>query len=306
LKRGDACKTALILIFMQDRFSPSKTFLNQNHQTQSSSDSLINTGQIITEPSLDLIIDDSISEGAVSEEEELKADQDKNASTTKKFNLRHIFRAGAVVWTKYNGQDYYLVFKSHTRPSRGTQLPGGRVERYENSAHAVLREVKEETGIDTKIVCPLGFAFFQSPVDKYSSLAIYYILRPTQKQDVLHRWKFVDKDKTHQELECWFVNANEPADFLASGQGEVVNMFKQWLEEHKRPEKEYAPNNTVSKTPKKVYNSNSKLNANQSISSLMSTNEESKNKDLTNPSNNQKASKKRGFKFPPKRLKGRR
>ncbi len=153
---------------------------------------------------------------------------------TKSFQLKHVFRAGAIVWTKFKGKDYYLVFKSYSRPTRGIQLPGGRIERNENPVNTVIREVKEETGIDTKIICPLGYVFVENEKDNYSNLQIFYLLRPIYTVNIFEKWKHIDRDKTKQELECWFVNAEESNDFLVESQINIVNIFKKWLIDHKK------------------------------------------------------------------------
>jgi 8-oxo-dGTP pyrophosphatase MutT (NUDIX family) len=151
------------------------------------------------------------------------------------FSLRHVFRAGAVVWCKNKGKDYYVVFRSHTRPNRGIQIPGGRIEKHENVGHTILREVYEETGLRCDIVCPLGFIYFQNEKDNYSNMQTYFIIKPIYPIDVQNKWKYTDKDSTKQELECWCVPVEKPADFLASGQSQVIDMFRKWLEDHKKP-----------------------------------------------------------------------
>jgi len=163
----------------------------------------------------------------------------KGHSINKKFRLKHVFRGGAIVWSKFQGKDYYVVFKSKSRPNRGTQLPGGRVERYENPAKTILREVKEETGVETRIVCPLGVIYYENEDDNYSSLQIYYLVRPIHPMDVTKSWKYIDKDYTQQDLECWFENTEKPTDYLAAGQDQVVEMFKSWLDEHKKDQFAY-------------------------------------------------------------------
>jgi ADP-ribose pyrophosphatase YjhB (NUDIX family) len=150
------------------------------------------------------------------------------------FRRRHVFRAGAVVWTKFRGQDFYLVFRSLNRPYRGIQIPGGRVEKVENTAQAILREIKEETGLDTKIVCPLGYMFFNNEEEDYSNLQIYYIVRPLQTVDVTKSWYHTDQDETRQRIKCWWVSVEEDCSFLSHHQHEVILMFRQWLEEHKK------------------------------------------------------------------------
>jgi 8-oxo-dGTP pyrophosphatase MutT (NUDIX family) len=156
-----------------------------------------------------------------------------SSSIVKKFNLKHIFRGGAVVWTKYKQKDFYLVFRSNSRPQRGIQLPGGRIEREENPAEGILREVKEETGLSTKILCPLGLVYFENIKDNYSNLQIYYILKTLKPINPAQKWHYTDKDNSHQELECWFEPIEKDLGFLANGQNEVIEMFKKWLEDHK-------------------------------------------------------------------------
>lgn len=155
--------------------------------------------------------------------------------TAKKFSRRHVFRAGAVVWTKHKGKDYYVVFRSLSRPYRGVQIPGGRVERVENVAQTILREIREETGLDTRIVCPLGYMFFENSDDDYSNLQVFYIVRPLQPVDVNKKWQFIDRDESQQKVECWCAPIEENHDFLSHNQGQIIDMFRQWLDEHKKP-----------------------------------------------------------------------
>jgi 8-oxo-dGTP pyrophosphatase MutT (NUDIX family) len=170
---------------------------------------------------------------------ELNTVQYPNAVTyVKRYSLRHVFRAGAIVWVKRGGVDYYLVFRSFTRPNRGIQIPGGRIERYENLAQTVTREIEEETGVKTKIVCPLGFAYFEDPDRDSSNLQIYYIVRPVHRVDVTKKWTFIDKDKTKQKLECWWVPVQEDTSFLSVGHDKIVHMFRDWLVDHKPEEQE--------------------------------------------------------------------
>lgn len=159
----------------------------------------------------------------------------KNAmSVAYKFSLRHVFRAGGIVWAKDKGKDYYLVFKSLSRPNRGTQIPGGRVERYENPGQAVVREVKEETGMDVHIVCPLAMGFFENKDSNHSNMQIYYIVKPNKPISINKVWQFIDKDETKQKMECWFEPVEKDTEFLAVGQDKIIDMFKQWLVDHKK------------------------------------------------------------------------
>jgi 8-oxo-dGTP pyrophosphatase MutT (NUDIX family) len=159
----------------------------------------------------------------------------------KKFSLRHSFRAGAIVWTKdrNTNTDHYLVFKSYSRPARGVQLPGGRVEKLENVAEAVVREVEEETGVQTKIVCPLGLIYLNNPGKNYSRVEIYYIVRPINFIDVRRHWHHTDTDKYAQNLECWFVPVDKTPINLASGQEHALSMFRQWLKDHRKNKEQF-------------------------------------------------------------------
>ena len=54
-------------------------------------------------------------------------------------------------------KDTVLLIKRSTRPFVGYwALPGGRVESEETVEQTVVREVKEETGLDTEVVCKIG------------------------------------------------------------------------------------------------------------------------------------------------------
>ena len=59
-------------------------------------------------------------------------------------------------------------------------LPGGRVTLHETAEHAVLRELKEELGVDASVVRPLWLneSFFVEDVDhdRYHELCIYFLV----------------------------------------------------------------------------------------------------------------------------------
>jgi 8-oxo-dGTP diphosphatase len=59
---------------------------------------------------------------------------------------KHVVAAGAVV---LNDEDKILLIRG---PRRGWEQPGGNVEEGESIRDAVIREVKEETGIDIEVV----------------------------------------------------------------------------------------------------------------------------------------------------------
>ena len=69
-------------------------------------------------------------------------------------------------------------------------LPGGRVAMGERAEDAVIREVREELGVVTKILRPLWLnqAFFQEDVDKlhYHELCVYFLM-DISETDLLSR-----------------------------------------------------------------------------------------------------------------------
>lgn len=68
----------------------------------------------------------------------------------------------------------------HDERSPYFYLPGGRVNLHETAESAVLREIKEELGIDAEIVRPLWFnqSFFIEDVnnERYHELCLYFLV----------------------------------------------------------------------------------------------------------------------------------
>jgi 8-oxo-dGTP diphosphatase len=56
-------------------------------------------------------------------------------------------------------------------------LPGGFVEYGETTEHAVIREFKEETGLDTTIICLLGVYSDPSRDPRGHTISIVYLLK---------------------------------------------------------------------------------------------------------------------------------
>lgn len=72
------------------------------------------------------------------------------------------------------------ILAMHDERSPYFYLPGGRVELGERAEDALMREVKEELGIDVAIVRPLWLnqAFFTEDVDslRYHEICIYFLM----------------------------------------------------------------------------------------------------------------------------------
>lgn len=132
--------------------------------------------------------------------------------------LGHIL--GAIVDIKFNTDDgifslrvraliidggKLLAMKDENSPYY--YLIGGKVEMNETAEEAVLREVKEELGIDAEIVRPTFFAqnFYTDDVDgkKYHEVALYYLL-DVSKTDILCKGKkFVIQEGKHTLFFEW-------------------------------------------------------------------------------------------------------
>lgn len=70
----------------------------------------------------------------------------------------HIVRVEAVIFRYINGVRHVLMVRErYGRPDRGLKLPSGNVEMDEFITDAAVREVREETGIETMFVSMLGF-----------------------------------------------------------------------------------------------------------------------------------------------------
>ena len=79
-------------------------------------------------------------------------------------------------------------------------LPGGRVSLHETAENAILREVREELGIEARIVRPLWLnqAFFSEDVsgEQFHELCIYYLL-DISDTDLLSRGDRFDRIERH-------------------------------------------------------------------------------------------------------------
>ncbi len=85
-------------------------------------------------------------------------------------------------------QDKFLFLKRNSKEvdgSREWEIPGGRVEFGEDPSEAVLREVKEETSLDTEIVSIYRILSkeYEKQGKKVHLLRIIYILKTHEKPE---------------------------------------------------------------------------------------------------------------------------
>ncbi len=90
--------------------------------------------------------------------------------------MKKAFSAGGVVYKK-EGKDLKILLIS-TKEGKIWALPKGLVEKNETPQQAALREIKEETGIDGKIINELGEVsyWFHLEGEKYFKTVKYYLV----------------------------------------------------------------------------------------------------------------------------------
>lgn len=115
--------------------------------------------------------------------------------TFKTVGGRFNYRVCAVIINDNN------ILAMHDERSPYYYLPGGRVKLHETAEAAVLREVKEELGVNGKIIRPLWMnqGFFTEEVDneKFHEVCIYFLI-DISDTDILSRGnKFTFHEKNH-------------------------------------------------------------------------------------------------------------
>jgi ADP-ribose pyrophosphatase YjhB (NUDIX family) len=92
-----------------------------------------------------------------------------------------------------------LVIKQWVNPKRGWSLPGGRLEAYESIEQCLIREMKEETGLDIKAKELLYIT------DRFSSLDthiihILFLVKCISEKPSETEWRHNDPAKSSRKL----------------------------------------------------------------------------------------------------------
>ncbi len=110
------------------------------------------------------------------------------------------YRVCAVI--KHNNK--LLALKNNNTPYYF--LPGGRVKLHESADNALLREVKEELGINAKIIRPLWFAqtfFIEDEIkEKFHELCVYYLV-DVSDSDLVNHIKIIGLETKNNEVFEW-------------------------------------------------------------------------------------------------------
>jgi 8-oxo-dGTP pyrophosphatase MutT (NUDIX family) len=112
--------------------------------------------------------------------------------------------------------DRLLAMKDERSPYY--YLPGGRVSLHETAEDAVLREVREELGIEARIVRPLWLnqAFFTEDVtgERFHELCIYYLI-DVSNTDLLSRGDCFDgSERHHRHRFAWLTFDEVDREYL--------------------------------------------------------------------------------------------
>ena len=103
-------------------------------------------------------------------------------------------------------QDYKVLAMKDER-SPYYYLPGGRVAMHETAEDAILREVREELGIQVRIQRPLWLnqSFFREDVDqlRYHELCLYFLIDYSQTNLLSKGEEFTLREGEKSHRFCW-------------------------------------------------------------------------------------------------------
>jgi 8-oxo-dGTP diphosphatase len=115
------------------------------------------------------------------------------------------FSAGGVVYRRVG--DTYEIVAVHRNRHTDWSLPKGHLEKGETQEQAALREVKEETGLDARIVDALGEVvyFYRRPTGLIRKVVYHFLMEYTGGEFGPPNWevdevRWIDIDRAHTLL----------------------------------------------------------------------------------------------------------
>lgn len=127
------------------------------------------------------------------------------------------FVAG-VVAVVFNDQGQVLLFKHTYRPDMPWGLPGGWLQKAENPARAVQREIYEEAGVEIEILRPLAIV----EQKKVASLDLVY----------LARWKEGSFRPSYEVSEIVFFSPENMPPILQESRAYIIQALEALRELH--------------------------------------------------------------------------
>jgi 8-oxo-dGTP pyrophosphatase MutT (NUDIX family) len=122
--------------------------------------------------------------------------------------------------------DRLLVFRHRDSPEAGLQVPSGSVNAAEPPEAAVLREVREETGL-VELSEPQFLGRFRYDMSRYSraEIQIRSVYQIQLEQEAPESWTYFETNGGSVQpiaFELFWMNLNDPALKLEGGQGYLL------------------------------------------------------------------------------------
>jgi 8-oxo-dGTP diphosphatase len=113
---------------------------------------------------------------------------------------KDVTHAGGVVFNEVNGSLKYLIVTPKKEEKREWVLPKGKIRKREGHVEAALREVREETGVLARTICPAGRVRFKQ--NDAEVRAKFYLMEKvfdgTAKESRTIKW--LPYEEAHREL----------------------------------------------------------------------------------------------------------